>query len=83
MSSGSAQIGSDGESSSEEHRCIWRTEAEGLRTRVGDLEVKATQVDELEGKLAALTAAMEALTRRVLGPKSEKMPPPEQVLIAA
>lgn len=80
MSSGGARIGSDGESSSDDHRCIWRTEAEGLRTRVGELEVKVTQVDELEGKLAALTAAMEALTRRVLGPKSEKMPPPEQEL---
>lgn len=47
---------------------------------MSELEVKAIEVGELEAKLAALTAAMEALTRRVLGPKSEKMPPPEQEL---
>jgi len=51
----------------DDHRCAWRTEAEVLRGRVGDLEAK----------LAAVLAAMEALERRVLGPKSEKMPPPE------
>jgi len=45
---------------------------------MGELEAKAGRVDELEGKLAAVMAAMEALERRVLGPKSEKLPPPEK-----
>jgi len=35
------------------------------------------KVADLESKLAAVMTAMEALERRVLGPKSEKMPPVE------
>ena len=54
----------------DDHHCAWRTEAERLRA----------QVDEIGGKLVAVMAALEALERRVLGPKSEKMPPPEQEL---
>lgn len=72
----------------DDHRCAWRTEAEQLRTRVSELEAKASEsqakaaaeVDELNGKLAAVMAAMEALERRVLGPKSEKMPPTDKEL---
>jgi transposase len=41
-----------------------------------------TQVADLEAKLAAVMAAMESLERRVLGPKSEKMPPPQSELRA-
>ena len=51
----------------DEHRCPWREEAEALRPRVAELEVK----------LATVLVAMEALERRMLGPKSEKIPPPE------
>jgi transposase len=54
----------------DDHHCPWREEALALRERV----------PELEGQMAALKAAMEALERRVLGPKSEKMPPPESEL---
>jgi hypothetical protein len=54
----------------DDHHCPWREEAEGLRTELADVQER----------LAAVTAAMEALTRRVLGPKSEKMPPPEKEL---
>lgn len=54
----------------DDHHCAWRTEAETLRAEVA----------ELRSKLAAVMAAMEALERRVLGPKSEKMPPPEDEL---
>jgi len=54
----------------DDHHCPWREEAEGLRAELADMQEK----------LAAVTAAMEALTRRVLGPKSEKMPPPEKEL---
>lgn len=46
----------------------------------GKLAAKSAEVDELAGKLSALATAMEALERRVLGPKSEKMPPPEKEL---
>ena len=51
----------------DDHDCSWRRENDDLRAKVVDLE----------GKLAAVMTAMEALERRVLGPKSEKMPPVE------
>jgi transposase len=38
------------------------------------------ELDEMAGKLIAATTALEALERRVLGPKSEKMPPPSSEL---
>lgn len=38
------------------------------------------EAEVLHAKLAAVTAALEALTRRVVGPKSEKVPPPEEEL---
>ena len=69
---------------SDDHRCAWRDEAERLQVRVTDLEgklaAKSSEVDDLAGKLTAIATAMEALERRVLGPKSEKMPPPEKEL---
>jgi transposase len=54
----------------DDHHCPWREEALALRERLA----------EHEAKLAAVMAAMEALERRVLGPKSEKMPRPEDEL---
>jgi transposase len=54
----------------DDHHCPWREEAERLRG----------EIDELRAKLAAVMSAMESLERRVLGPKSEKMPPPEKEL---
>jgi transposase len=54
----------------DEHHCPWREEAEKLRT----------ELDDVQGQLAAIKIAMESLERRVLGPKSEKMPPPEKEL---
>jgi transposase len=54
----------------DDHHCPWREEALALRQ----------QVAEMDAKLAAVVAAMQALERRVLGPKSEKMPPPENEL---
>ncbi len=61
----------------DEHDCAWRAEALALRGTVAELRVT---IDDLSGKLVAVTAAMEQLERRVLGPKSEKMPPPESQL---
>jgi len=54
----------------DDHHCPWREETEKLR---GELVA-------VQDKLAAVMAAMEALERRVLGPKSEKMPRPETEL---
>ena len=54
------------------HHCAWRVEAEALRIEVA----------ELKAKVAALTAALEAFQRRVLGPKAEKLPSPEKELKA-
>jgi len=54
----------------DDHHCPWREEAEKLRT----------ELDDVQGQLAAIMIAMESLERRVLGPKSEKVPPPEKEL---
>lgn len=78
----------------DDHDCAWHDEALALRAENAELRnalveqakavAAATQAQAgLEGKLAAVMAAMEALERRVLGPKSEKMPPPESELVKA
>lgn len=55
----------------DDHPCYWRDEAERLAAEkdvlAGEAERRAAEVEELKQKLAALE-------RRVLGPKSEKMP---------
>ena len=61
----------------DDHHCPWREEAEKLR---GDLVEVRGELDEVRTKLAAVMSAMESLERRVLGPKSEKTPPPEKEL---
>lgn len=53
-----------------DHDCSWRDEALTLRKLVSD------QAEKLD----AVLAQMQALERRVLGPKSEKMPPPAEEL---
>jgi transposase len=53
-----------------DHYCPWREEAEDLRREIA----------EVRAQLAAVMAAMAALERRVVGPKSEKLPPPAQEL---
>ena len=65
---------------SDAHQCSWQKEAERLRAELDKAEGLQAELDDVRGKLAAVTAAMEALTRRVLGPKSEKVPPPEKEL---
>jgi transposase len=59
------------------HDCPWRHEAFRLR---GENEALKARIAELEAKLVAVLATMEVLERRVFGPKSEKMPPPESEL---
>jgi len=55
------------------HQCEWREKAEGLEAKL----------HVVEGQLASLKHELAALTRRVLGPKSEKMPPVGQETAAA
>jgi transposase len=64
-----------------DHHCAWRDEAAELKRVIADLTLRHQRdLDELAAKLSAATTALEALERRVLGPKSEKMPPPASEL---
>ncbi len=54
----------------DDHHCPWREEAERLRGEIA----------EVRAQLATVMTAMAALERRVLGPKSEKVPPPAKEL---
>jgi len=56
------------------------TLVEQAKTHAAAMKVQAARVAELEGKLAAVMAAMEVLERKVLGSKSERMPPPQSEL---
>jgi transposase len=55
---------------SKTHQCEWRDKAESLEGEVSGLKDSLAQVQQ----------QLAALTRRVLGPKSEKMPPIEKEL---
>jgi transposase len=57
----------------DDHHCPWREEAERMRVELAGVRV---ELAEVRGQFAALKTAMEALERRILGPKSEKVPPP-------
>ena len=60
----------------DEHQCEWRARYEELAARTSaELAKERAERAELGAKLEVLMAAMQALERRVLGPKSEKMPP--------
>ncbi len=67
----------------DDHHCIWREKYEELQSTTtvdleeqrAKLEKERTAREELDAKLETVMAAMQALERRVLGPKSEKMPP--------
>ena len=50
---------------SDDHNCGWKT-------RATDLEAK---LEETAAKLEEVAAKMAAMERRILGPKSEKLPP--------
>jgi transposase len=56
-----------------DHECAWREEALALRKIVAE---QAQVIVEHGQKVEAVLAQMQALERRMLGPKSEKMPPP-------
>jgi len=61
----------------DDHHCPWREEAERLRVEVAGVRA---ELEEVRGQLAAVMTAMAALERRMLGPKSERVPPPEKEL---
>ena len=66
-----------------DHQCPWRVEVEELRRVVAELTIRhQRELDEHTAKLSAAMAALEAIERRLLGPKSEKlkMPPPAKEL---
>lgn len=64
-----------------DHQCRFRDEADELRRVVADLVLRhQRELDDLRAKLTAATTALESIERRVLGPKSEKMPPPASEL---
>ena len=64
-----------------DHQCPWRDEVFALRQLVEELTRQhRREIDELTGKLVGAMTALESLERRVLGPKSEKMPPPASEL---
>lgn len=66
----------------DDHSCIWRERYESLATTTAaelaelraTLEKEQTQREELGVKLVTVMAAMQQLERRLLGPKTEKMP---------
>ena len=66
----------------DDHHCIWRQKYEELQsTTAVELEKQRAEIDEQQSalddqqaKLEAVMHAMQALERRVLGPKTEKMP---------
>lgn len=60
-----------------DHDCAWREEALALRKVVAE---QSAVIADYGQKLEAVLAQMQALERRVLGPKSEKMPPPVEEL---
>jgi len=49
-------------------------QAQTIESQAAELAAKRAEIEEVRGKLAAASAALEALERRVLGPKSERMP---------
>jgi transposase len=59
----------------DDHHCHWREIAEALAPKVAANEAESA---ELRAKLEAMAAAMQALERRLLGPKTEKMPPADE-----
>jgi hypothetical protein len=55
-----------------DHDCQWRDEVEHLRGEVGELKAA---VELQKSAVEQMRAEMESIKRRLLGPKSEKMPP--------
>ena len=57
------------------HDCRWRTEAAALEARLAQRDA---QVDALAARLSEVEHKLALTTKQVIGPKSERMPTPEQ-----
>jgi transposase len=59
----------------DDHDCEWRARATELERELADTRrTLGAELDDTKQKFEAVVAAMQALERRVLGPKAEKMP---------
>ncbi len=65
----------------EKHSCRWRRaadkQAELLRAREAELDAQKAQLAELATKVAELEHSLALATKQIVGPKSERMPTPE------
>ena len=60
---------------SKKHECEWRTAAEALEAKLVDRDA---QVAALTSRLSEIEHRLALTTKQVIGPKSERMPTPEQ-----
>src|SRR5689334_22557065 len=67
-----------------EHSCHWRRtadkQAEQLRVRQAEFEAQQAQLKEMAARVADLEHKLALATRQIVGPKSERMPTPEDEL---
>jgi transposase len=65
----------------EKHSCRWRRTAdrqtEQMRVQQAELDAKQAELDVLAAKVADLEHKLALATKQIVGPKSERMPTPE------
>lgn len=68
----------------EKHSCRWRREAdrqaEELREKQAELEAQQAETARLKAQVAELEHKLALATKQIVGPKSERMPSPEEEL---
>jgi transposase len=68
----------------EKHSCRWRSAAEEqaaqLRAKEVELQARQEEVDRLASKVKELEHQLALATKQIVGPKSERMPTPEDEL---
>lgn len=68
----------------EKHSCPWRRtageQAEQLRVQQAELEAQQTALKEMAARVTDLEHKLALATKQVIGPKSERMPTPEDEL---
>src|SRR5580698_4325014 len=68
----------------EKHSCRWRRtadrQAEQMRVQQAELDAKQAALDALAAKVSDLEHKLALATKQILGPKSERMPTPEDEL---
>jgi len=67
-----------------EHSCPWRRtadeQAEQLRVQQAALEAQQAELKEMTARVTELEHKLSLATKQIVGPKSERMPTPEQEL---